>query len=43
VPVLGGEGGAVGEVLVHDVAPVAAVLGDEVEESCVLLGSLDEQ
>ena len=34
--VLGGEGGAVGEVLVDNVAPVAAVMGDEVEEFGVL-------
>jgi hypothetical protein len=37
VAVLGGERGAGGEVLVHDVAPVAAGLGDEVEEAGVLV------
>ena len=36
VAVFGGEGGAVREVLVHDVGPVAAGVGDEVEESGVL-------
>lgn len=37
VAVLGGERGARGKVLVHDVAPVAAGLGDEVEEEGVLV------
>jgi hypothetical protein len=36
VPVLGGERGAVGKVLVHDVAPVAAVLGDKKKQFVVL-------
>ncbi len=40
VAVLGGEGGAVGKVLVDYVGPVAACAGDEVEESGVLWGGV---